>query len=211
MFRSMSDRTKSFAAVAAMLAVALCNVVFGMDWAVERRPPQQLAAVAGVTEAPVVASPPVTPARPASPAEAGSRPIGGNAVAGPDSGAPRPDSGAPRPDAALQMNEPATQVLAAPAPAEAAQPKCDVVVCAQAYRSFQESDCTWQPFDGPRRLCTKGTETPAAPAASAARAEAATPGAGRCNLKACAEAYVSFNAGDCTYQPTDGPRRLCEK
>ena len=187
-----------------MLAVALCNVVFGMDWAVERRPPQPLAAVADVTEAPAAASPPVQAARPAPAAAAGGPPIGGNAAAAPDQGEPRPDT-------ALQMNEPATQVLATPAPADAAQPKCDVIACAQAYRSFQESDCTWQPIDGPRRLCTKGAGTPAAPAAGAARAEANAPGAGRCNLKACAEAYVSFNAGDCTYQPLEGPRRLCEK
>lgn len=30
---------------------------------------------------------------------------------------------------------------------------CDVAACASAYRSFRESDCSYQPFDGPRRLC----------------------------------------------------------
>ncbi len=205
----MPDKTKSLAAVAAMLAVALCNVVFGMDWVVERPLPQPAAAVAGVTEPQAVARPPVRAGRPAPPAAAASPPIGGHAAAA-------PDKGAPRPDAAVQITAPATQVLATPAPAappaaEAAQPKCDVVACAQAYRSFQESDCTWQPFEGPRRLCTKGTEAAAEPAATDARAEATTPGAGRCNLKACTEAYISFNPSDCTYQPLDGPRRLCEK
>lgn len=37
------------------------------------------------------------------------------------------------------------------------EPKCDVSACAQAYRSFRKWDCTYQPYNGPRRLCTKGT------------------------------------------------------
>jgi hypothetical protein len=34
---------------------------------------------------------------------------------------------------------------------------CDVATCSQAYRSFRASDCTYQPYDGPRRLCTRGS------------------------------------------------------
>ena len=33
--------------------------------------------------------------------------------------------------------------------------RCDVQACASAYRSFRASDCTYQPFDGPRRFCGK--------------------------------------------------------
>lgn len=44
--------------------------------------------------------------------------------------------------------------------------------------------------------------TPATPAA-------ATP---RCNVSACAAAYPrSFRAEDCTFNPSSGPRRVCEK
>ena len=32
-----------------------------------------------------------------------------------------------------------------------------------------------------------------------------------CNVRACARAYRSFQAADCSYQPTGGPRRRCEK
>ena len=32
-----------------------------------------------------------------------------------------------------------------------------------------------------------------------------------CNFRACARAYRSFRATDCTFQPYRGPRRLCEK
>lgn len=39
----------------------------------------------------------------------------------------------------------------------------------------------------------------------------ATPAGNRCNVQACASAYKSFNASDCTYQPFDGPRRVCTK
>src|SRR5450759_3437071 len=71
MFPLLSDRTKSFIAVCAVLAVALCNVVFAMDWVAERPAARPLAAVTGVTEPPMVASPPVQAVRPAPPAAAG--------------------------------------------------------------------------------------------------------------------------------------------
>jgi hypothetical protein len=33
--------------------------------------------------------------------------------------------------------------------------RCDVAACAAAYKSFRASDCTFQPYDGPRQLCEK--------------------------------------------------------
>lgn len=59
--------------------------------------------------------------------------------------------------------------------------RCDVQACAGAYRSFRASDCTYQPFEGPRRLCErpetaqqKTAETAPAPArATERRAERA--------------------------------------
>jgi hypothetical protein len=57
-------------------------------------------------------------------------------------------------------------------------------------------------------------ETPA-PAAASPNASAVQPAsqqsAGRCDISACAAAYHSFRASDCTYQSFDGPRRVCEK
>jgi len=163
MFPSLSDKTKSFIAVSAVLAVALCNVVFGMDWLAERPAVRPLAAVTEVTEPPMLASPPVQAARPAVPAAAGSPPLKGNTAA--------PVRGSPRPNAAAQTNAPAapkigtsqpdTAILimnepAAPATAEA-PPKCDIAACAAAYRTFTASDCTYVPSFGVRKLCTKGT------------------------------------------------------
>jgi hypothetical protein len=132
MLPSLSDRTISFIAVSAVLAIAVGNVVFGMNWLVERPTARPLAAVTGVTEPPMAASPPVQAARPALPAAAGSPPMKGNTAA--------------------QTNAPA-----APAAADAPQPLCDVTACAAAYRTFRASDCTYMPSFGERRLCTKGT------------------------------------------------------
>ena len=42
--------------------------------------------------------------------------------------------------------------------ASAAPPRsnrCDIAACASAYHSFRESDCTYQPFSGPRQMCDK--------------------------------------------------------
>lgn len=35
------------------------------------------------------------------------------------------------------------------------QARCDQAACAAAYSSFRSSDCTYQPYAGPRRLCEK--------------------------------------------------------
>ncbi|MGR3464676.1 PBP1A family penicillin-binding protein [Limimaricola sp.] len=35
------------------------------------------------------------------------------------------------------------------------QPNCNVRACSRAYRSFRASDCTFQPYSGPRKLCTR--------------------------------------------------------
>ena len=93
-------------------------------------------------------------------------------------------------------------------------PRCDVPACAAHYRSFNAADCTYQPYDGPRRLCTVGTPPKQADAAPSGvqTSDASQPQASSsCNVQACAAAYRSFDAATCTWQPFDGPRRTCEK
>ncbi len=49
--------------------------------------------------------------------------------------------------------------LASGEPVEAltsANTSCDLQACSKRYRSFRASDCTYQPYSGPRRLCTRG-------------------------------------------------------
>lgn len=106
-----------------------------------------------------------------------------------------------------------------PAAPTTASMKCDIQACTAAYYSFRASDCSYQPYVGPRRICTKGTPPTQArqnleptrfstfdAQASFARAEASA-----CNVTACEAAYKSFNPIDCTYQPYNGPRRTCNK
>ncbi len=104
-------------------------------------------------------------------------------------------------------------------PADAGQQvseKCDIEACKQAYFTFNPADCTYQPGNGPRRLCTKGTPPSARPAQTPAqeiRADtaAAPQVSNKCDIDACKQAYFTFNPADCTYQPSNGPRRLCRK
>jgi 1A family penicillin-binding protein len=62
-------------------------------------------------------------------------------------------------------------ILANPAPdtaeglssfqATAAGISCDVQACSSAYASFRATDCTYQPYDGPRRYCERSGRQPA--------------------------------------------------
>jgi hypothetical protein len=234
----------------AVVLVAAGSVVFGLDWMSAPMPPMPEAKNV------VFAPPPPPPAPRAVPAPA----VAPNVVApsapanAPAAGQPNPQSVSANPSAAPVASSPSVQAPAvnqAPAPVAAApQIKCDIDVCAAAYRSFRESDCTYNPSFGPRRLCTKGdpekyardhpqtaapaaSTAPATPAAAPAAevpavAQTAEPGAimapepgttpataaapPRCNVSACAAAYPrSFRAEDCTFNPSSGPRRVCEK
>ena len=117
-------------------------------------------------------------------------------------------------DARASGQAPANLTATAAKPAAAAaSDKCDVTVCAAAYHSFRAADCTYQPDNGPRRLCSKGvvSDQAAAEAALNAHADAGPTVSAKCNVSACERAYISFSAADCTYQPNEGPRRLCAK
>ena len=58
-----------------------------------------------------------------------------------------------------------------------------------------------------------GRAAQAVPATSPAPIGQAAPPAPpiACNVSACARAYRSFQAADCSYQPSGGPRRRCTK
>jgi hypothetical protein len=133
--------------------------------------------------------------------------------------APEAASAEPEPSAlgpAVELSAPDPAAADAPADepsqwVQAEAPQCNIDACAAAYQSFRASDCTYQPFEGPRRLCTQGpqaTEPLEAEAATAAtqpvQAEVL-----QCNVERCTTAFRSFRASDCTYQPFEGPRQLC--
>jgi len=97
---------------------------------------------------------------------------------------------------------------AAEAPDANVSPKCDVRACTTAFSSFRASDCTYQPYAGPRRLCEfRPASGEGSPQISHASALAGT----SCNVSICASRFRSFDAASCTYQPYGGgARAICD-
>jgi type IV secretory pathway VirB10-like protein len=188
--------------------VAALSVAFGLDWdsapmspmpaspyelraAVPPPPPAVVARVEPRAELKVE-----TKAQAPAPAVAAVQP-----VAAPPAPVPPPD----QQPAAIIADEPNAAAATPPAP------RCDLEACASAYRSFTPEDCTYQPNEGPRRLCTRGTP-PAAIAAPIVPPTAPEARAQACNIAACSQSYPrSFSSADCTFQPAEGPRRACTK
>jgi hypothetical protein len=208
MSSSQPGQAKSLLFYCAVLLVAGSSVVFGLDWTVAPLPPMheteasvQAAKLAAHLPPPVVRTvKAVTQPSPAQPAARGSQVAAVN------------------PAAKAARNVTATPALMAPEqtttqpPAESEQPKCDIDACAAAYRSFRASDCSWQPYEGPRRYCDKGTPPQDVAAANPnAATDAGQQVSDKCDIAACRQAYFTFTPSDCTYQPSNGPRRLCTK
>jgi hypothetical protein len=128
----------SFLVYFAMLVAALVSVIMGLD--VVSPPPVKLAKPALVEPirhaAPVPAAVPSQPAVAQKPAQ--SVPVGES----------------PR-QTVSQSSEPAAIVAPEPTQAPSVAPACNVQACEAAYRSFTAADCTYQPTDGPRKLCTR--------------------------------------------------------
>jgi len=214
----------------AFLFVVLSSVLFGLDWQ-----PATMSAMPDVDVAAYVA--PVPPPKPVvvTAAPAAQENLNKVIPAAPNMGAPTPvarsgnvPQGNPSQANLPQANLPQvnSQIVQTPP-----RPSCDVAACAAAYRSFRESDCTYNPSFGPRQLCTKGVVPNAAPGAATAASPAAVdaqpplivspesgtqtqPAAqsnGACNVSACAAAYRSFRESDCTFNPSFGLRQLCKK
>jgi len=209
---SRSGQAGSYVFYATLTLIVAGSVAFGLDWVSAPLPPMP-ETEASVQAAKLAANvPPPRPLRVASAVRSvyPARPLPQSANAG-TTAMVEPQIGQPAPG-------PAAPVAAA----AAAQPKCDIAACSAAYHSFRAIDCTWQPFDGPRRFCDKGqpppqteasaTTTPGGAIAAPEAAAAATPQSPpNCHVDACKQAYFTFNASDCTYQPSNGPRKLCTK
>jgi len=127
----------SFLVYFAMLIAALVSVVMGLE--VVSTPPVRTASKPALVE-PIRHAAPVPPATPSPPAVA-------------QQPAPPPQT-QPR-QTVSQSSEPDAITAPEPAQAPSAAPACNVQACEIAYRSFTAADCTYQPLDGPRRLCTK--------------------------------------------------------
>ena len=209
---SRPGQTASLLFYVSVLAVAASTVVFGLDWL--RAPMLPMPETEASVQAAKLAAnlpPPrkvvVAKAKPRSvyPARTAPKPAPQQGQATAARG-PAPQSGQNAPTAPTNTAPEATAQQAPAAPAQ--QPPCDIAACSAAHRSFRASDCTWQPYDGPRRLCTKGQ-----PQQQEANAATVDPSqfSNKCDIAACRSAYFTFDPTDCTYQPSNGPRRLCAK
>jgi len=137
----------SFLVYLFVLLVAAGSVIFGLDWTQAplnpppyATPPTQSAAV----RPPPQPQPAAQQAK--APAQAGvavaQATVNGGAAA------PAGHDEATRAQASVtdQTDHPETTAAVA---------NCNVAACSASYRSFRAADCTYQPFDGPRRVCTK--------------------------------------------------------
>lgn len=197
--------------------IAAGSVLFGLDFVsapMSPMPASKYALRAAVPPAPPVVATADAKAEPKTEAAA-SVAVASNVAAKPPAiVAPAPAAvPAPRAPTAIEQ-QPASIVTAEQGTVAAAPPapRCDVDACSSAYRTFDATDCTYKPSEGPRRFCTKGTPPAAAPVAAAAPATPPDVRAQACNVAACSQSYPrSFSAADCTFLPAQGPRRVCAK
>lgn len=209
----------SFVFYAVLIIVSLSSVVFGLEWLSEAPPVWKPVVVATVKQpaAPKANEAAATTAtKPAdSAATAAQAPPSDAATADRAIGSLQTQTANLGADTGLAQAPAASDIIAPEPVTEATAPRCDVQACSVAYRSFRASDCTWQPYEGPRRFCDKGTPPPAPATAEAPPPSASETAVGqvsnKCDIVACRQAYFTFNPADCTYQPADGPRRLCTK
>lgn len=223
------------------IALAVGGVLIEVEWLVTSPPnpapskttaatQSHAAAPAAVPPAPAPSTPAKTtpdlsPIYPASPGGGSAETRSDVAVAGTSESDNASDNGTRASDNSTRQSGGDARAAVASTerpvtPATVPQPsnRCDVRACASAYRSFRESDCTYQPYGGPRQLCDKAAVdrglfrtrearfSPPAERGFDARAEAT------CNVATCSRYYSSFRVSDCSYQPYDGgPRRLCER
>jgi hypothetical protein len=151
----------------AVLLIALGSVLLGLDWVSAPMSPMVDTKAGLSAAAPSLPQPPSKPAvaMPNTPAPQGApAPVQPNISAPmnpPVSTAPRANLGTPiiAPGLTPSPSAPSEAAAQATTEAPAATPEppahCNVNACTAAYRSFRAADCTYQPSDGPRRLCSK--------------------------------------------------------
>lgn len=127
----------------AVVAVALVNVAVGLDWLSTPQAPPRVSSLQVPIAYPTPPSSPPAAAAPITPA-----------LAPAQAAAPRATpavSAAAVPTPGPEASEARAQAPSAPS----APPGCNVSACEGHYKSFRISDCTYQPNDGPRKLCRR--------------------------------------------------------
>lgn len=143
----------SFLIYVAMLIVVVSSLALGLDWVVSppEAHPVAPASVRSALPSPPAPAPAVTgtnaPAARSLPAQAPAEEASRDAAS--------PANAAPPVSGEKTTNAQSPQDSSDAAPDASPPPHCNVQACTDAYQSFRESDCTYQPYDGPRRLCGK--------------------------------------------------------
>jgi len=180
-----AGRAMQFLAYLAVLMLSVSTVLLEVHWLTSPAPQSKPVIQATSTPVPVAkaegpnaALSPVYPKKSdtAPPVDAAANVQPSNAVTEPQSAFTQPSATRPNVSVAPTQRSPAeTTGMAArnedsrqPAPTTANVPervppeaastlssRCDVQACAGTYKSFRASDCTYQSFEGPRRVCTK--------------------------------------------------------
>jgi len=141
-YSDAESKLMRLAVYGAVLAITLGSVLLGLDW----------------LSAPM--SPMVDTEAGLHAAVAPRRPVATTPTPAANIGTPIVPPGLTAPPAATPAPPPAPSVAAQPVPTPPTsepetQVRCNVDACTAAYRSFRPADCTYQPSNGPRRLCTK--------------------------------------------------------
>lgn len=124
----------------ATFLVALVSVAMGVD--LVNAPPVRITA-----RAPVEIRHEATPQPAPSPPTAVTQPPAPKALPAPQPAPPMPS--------VSQQGTPQIYQPEQGARSTGAAPSCNVDACTAAYRTFTASDCTYQPSEGPRKLCAK--------------------------------------------------------
>ena len=190
---NQADRAMQFLVYLTVLMVSVSTILLEVHWLTSPAPPAKPAIQASAspptpkTEGPNAALSPVYPKKADAPppADSASNVQLSTAVAMPQT-AP-----VPQPGAAVPEQQAAAQSTAAATPPQ---------------RPTAETNGVAVREDDARKL----VPTPANVSNRNAQ-ESAVPAVNRCDVQACAGAYRSFRASDCTYQSFEGPRRACTK
>ena len=126
----------SFVIYIAVVLAGLVSVMLGLQLA-SAPPPARTAAQPQLVE-PIRHAPTLPAVKPATPAVAA-----------------KPNPSPEQVPASTQETQEKSQTTAQ-SPHESTVPGCNISACETHYpKSFRASDCTYQPFEGPRRLCRK--------------------------------------------------------
>lgn len=164
----------SFLIYLAVLVVAAASALFGLDLLTSPLPEKTVRQIAITRDATTPARPEADE-QPATRARNSARPSMsvplGRPMTAETTGTPAKDEKQPpassepaAQSAAVAPAEAKAEVSAVDSPAAQAEAeqsanRCNVDACTAAYQSFRASDCTYQPYSGPRRVCTKPLAT----------------------------------------------------